>query len=150
MSSAVSADTISYDVHLGFWINWSHGRMQGATITLTRQSGGLLVAFLALFVSAAGTSFWRICCFFCHSILSKNTSQDGLYHQRQAVLRNTESAHQGLWTIILMGFAWRTTGFPFGRVLPIMAVAMIITIGFALSGMFIHGHGSLKGAHPAF
>lgn len=46
-----------YPIHLGFWTNWSHGRVKGATITLTHRNGALLTAFLALFVAFAGTSF---------------------------------------------------------------------------------------------
>ncbi|KAJ4292470.1 hypothetical protein N0V90_009132 [Kalmusia sp. IMI 367209] len=48
MSAVVNSDNGNYDVHLGFWINWSLGKMQGATFTTTKESGGLLIAFIAL------------------------------------------------------------------------------------------------------
>jgi hypothetical protein len=38
-------------VFLGIWTNWSHGSVAGLTLTTTLQNGGLLIAFLALFVS---------------------------------------------------------------------------------------------------
>jgi hypothetical protein len=38
-------------VYLGIWTNWSHGSVAGLTLTTTLQNGGLLIAFLALFVS---------------------------------------------------------------------------------------------------
>lgn len=37
-------------VFLGIWTNWSHGSVAGLTLTTTLQNGGLLIAFLALFV----------------------------------------------------------------------------------------------------
>jgi hypothetical protein len=46
--------TNNYDVHLGFWTNWSHGKVQGATVTMTRQHGGFLIAFLAIFIGMVG------------------------------------------------------------------------------------------------
>lgn len=46
--------TNNYEIKLGFWTNWSDGKILGATMTLTRQNGGYLIAFLAIFVGMAG------------------------------------------------------------------------------------------------
>jgi hypothetical protein len=35
------------NIHLGFWINWSQGRIAGATYTVSHRDGGFLIAFLA-------------------------------------------------------------------------------------------------------
>lgn len=108
MSSINSAKEDFYDVYLGFWINWSHGRVRGATITLSRNNGSLLIAFLALFVAASGKSFWRLLCFALHQATSAPaTPQDGFYHQRQAILRNSETAMQGGWEIFNSMIAWK-------------------------------------------
>jgi hypothetical protein len=48
------ASETNYEVKLGFWTNWSDGKILGATMTLTRQHGGFLIAFLAIFVGMAG------------------------------------------------------------------------------------------------
>lgn len=53
LRSAMSSTT-NYEVHLGFWTNWSHGQIQGATVTLTRRNGGFLIAFLAIFIGMVG------------------------------------------------------------------------------------------------
>ncbi|KAF2690971.1 hypothetical protein K458DRAFT_398912 [Lentithecium fluviatile CBS 122367] len=140
MSTLVSTDAGGYDVHLGFWTNWSHGKIQGATVTLSRQSGGLLIAFLALFVSATGTSFWRICCFLTHSIYSKDEPQDGLHHQRQAILRNTASAHQGLVSLLWVCYSWRKPKFPLRRILPLSLIAMLIAGAFAIAVLLSGKH----------
>jgi hypothetical protein len=45
-------------VYLGFWIDQSAGTVLGSTLTTTSRTGNLIVAFLAVFVSAAGSA----CC----------------------------------------------------------------------------------------
>lgn len=82
------AEVQEYPVYLGAWTNWSHGKISGLTITLTNQNGALLTAFLALFVTFTSTCFWRILSFTLHQHLSSSSAQDGLYHQRQSILRN--------------------------------------------------------------
>ncbi|KAK0614802.1 hypothetical protein DIS24_g11914 [Lasiodiplodia hormozganensis] len=43
-----------FDVYCGVWTNWSRGKVLGATLTLSREDGNLLIAFLAFFVTAVG------------------------------------------------------------------------------------------------
>jgi hypothetical protein len=70
MSSTVTKVVSDGDIYLGVWTNWRHGAVGGLTITLTRRDGGLLTAFLALFVGVVGTCFWRLSCFVLHWYLS--------------------------------------------------------------------------------
>lgn len=138
MSAIVNSDNGSYDVHLGFWINWSSGRMQGATFTTTRESGGLLVAFIALYVSTSGRSFWRVSCFLLHRMFSSHAPMDGLHHQRQVILRNADTAAQGLMTL-LYTLKWRRKASrPLRRILPVLLYAFIIWAAFTASGKSYH------------
>ena len=89
---------IGYDVYLGIWTNWSHGKIREATLTVSRRNGGLLTAFLALLVGVAGTSFWRIGCFFIHRYFSSKVAADALYHQRQVILRNSSNSQSGFFS----------------------------------------------------
>lgn len=57
----------------------------------SRSDGGLLSSFIALFVTFSGTCFWRLACFVLHLRFSSYRPEDGLYHQRQAILRNAAS-----------------------------------------------------------
>lgn len=59
---ADAVSTLHYSVHLGTWINWSRGRIMGATLTLDRRGGNLLIAFTAIFVGLVSERFWRIAC----------------------------------------------------------------------------------------
>ncbi|KAL9114279.1 MAG: hypothetical protein Q9227_001701 [Pyrenula ochraceoflavens] len=51
MSDTAVNSVSDASIYLGLWTNWSHGTVRGATITLTKRDGGLLIAFLALFIS---------------------------------------------------------------------------------------------------
>ncbi|KAH7115914.1 hypothetical protein B0J11DRAFT_538738 [Dendryphion nanum] len=129
----------AYHVQLGFWTNWSYGKIEGATLTLTRRQGGLLVAFLAIFVGAAGKSFWRVACFILHRMLSTPRPQDGIYHQLQAILRNSDTAQDAAWSLGQIIWAWRVPARfrrPFPRLIAIIILALFVSISFGVAGVF--------------
>ncbi|KAF1942114.1 hypothetical protein EJ02DRAFT_466095 [Clathrospora elynae] len=131
--------TNHYDVKLGFWTNWSHGKIQGATVTLTRQHGGFLIAFLAIFIGMVGKSFWRLGCFALHRYFSSAEAQDGLYHQRQIILRNSDTAQDGAWRLLTSMFAWRSgrrARKPILRLLPIILAAFTVSAAFGVASIF--------------
>ena len=138
MSSSVTQSVTNQEVYLGFWINWSYGSIRGATLTLTKRDGGLLLAFLALFVTIAGTCFWRIVCFVLHYKLSSESFKDGIYHQRQAILRNAANSTSGLWSLLQMNWVWRkhTQAQPYRRILPLIMFSVIIICVFILGSIF--------------
>lgn len=124
-------------VYLGTWINWSHGRIRGATLTLSRRDGGLLTAFLALFVGAVGTSFWRIGCFLIHRYFFSKHAADALYHQRQAILRNASNSQSGLVALLRTCWAWRRNSFAiYSRLFPSIFFAILTLFGFIIAGIF--------------
>lgn len=130
---------VDYHVHLGFWTNWSYGKVNGATLTLTRLNGGLLIAFIAIFIGAAGKSFWRISCFLLHRMLSSSRPQDGIYHQLQAVLRNSDTAQDAAWSLGQVIWAWRVPARfrnPFPRLIAILTLAILISVSFGVAGVF--------------
>ncbi|KAF1991805.1 hypothetical protein K402DRAFT_321910, partial [Aulographum hederae CBS 113979] len=125
------------DVHLGHWINWSKGPIQGSTLTLTRSDGTLLTAFIAVFVSYVSTRAWRIVCFAVHLMLFKETPQDAVYHQRQVLLRNSTNADAAIWDLGLIAQAWRRQkASSFVRILPFILLATVFGLGFAAAGIF--------------
>ncbi|KAN0073231.1 hypothetical protein V8E54_008451 [Elaphomyces granulatus] len=67
------------NIHVGFWTNWSHGRIAGATYTVTNRDGYFLIAFLASFITFVGTCFWRIISFIAHQYFSREDAQDAIY-----------------------------------------------------------------------
>jgi hypothetical protein len=137
MASVSRSGADYYDVQIGFWTNWSHGKIQGSTLTITRRDGNLLVAFVALFVAASGKSLWRLLCFLLHRYLSSPVPQDGLYHQRQAILRNAATPEDGSFRLLQVLWVWRKRARrPFLRVLPIAVSGMAMGIAFIVGGVF--------------
>ncbi|KAH9908442.1 hypothetical protein F4778DRAFT_717254 [Xylariomycetidae sp. FL2044] len=105
VNSAAATMSDPYPIHIGTWINWSRGRIMGATLTLERDDADLLIAFTAFFIAFVATRIWRIICFALHRLYSTASPQDAMYHQRQAILRNSASPEDGarllfelLWT----------------------------------------------------
>lgn len=133
------SDSTDYSaIYEGVWINWSRGRIFGSTITLNRRDGGLLISFIALFVTLVGTAFWRIICFAIHHYLSCEAPRDALYHQHQAILRNSANGASGLWSLGQVLWTWRhyKTHQPFRRILPAIILTTFFLGSFAVAGIF--------------
>jgi hypothetical protein len=98
---------IDNDIYTGFWVNRSRGKFQAATITLDQRMWNLFIAFIALFVGATARSIWKLVRFAVHLAHSTHTNEDGVHHQRQAVLRNTSLATDAVLQAIQIGLVWR-------------------------------------------
>lgn len=128
-----------YDIYTGTWTDWSRGRILGGTLTTTSTHGGLLIAFLSLYVTVAGTCFWRIGCFVFHYVYSTEAPRDAFYHQRQALLRNAASATTGITSLFQMFFAWRRAQPPKQsslRLLPLLVFTLVTLAVFAAASTF--------------
>ncbi|KAI0178465.1 hypothetical protein BJ166DRAFT_51477 [Pestalotiopsis sp. NC0098] len=124
-----------WPIRLGLWTNWTLGPTMGKTLTLTRQDADLLIAFTAFFIGWVGARFWRILCLVCHRMLSSKEPQDGLYHQRQVILRNSSSAEDGLWKSVQLLWHWRGAARSrLRRLLPICLMASACIAAFVTAG----------------
>lgn len=127
----------SSDVYTGIWTNWSRGIIAGATLTLDRGDANLLIASLAIFVGFIGTRIWRISCFVIHQLYSSQSATNGLYHQRQALLRNSPGATSGLTGLLAILWAWRHAGrAPCCQVLPVLLYTIFIIVALASASIF--------------
>lgn len=133
-------------VFLGIWTNWSQGKTFGSTITMTQYNGNLLIAFLALFVSFVGTSLWRIIGYMLHRIFSTNAAQDGVYHQRQAILRNAANATDAIWDLTSILWNSRRETRSYRRLMPSLATAVFSVSAFAVAGIFSSKMATLTGS----
>ena len=139
MSSGVNQSAVLENtIHIGLWTDWSHGSIAGATLTLTKRDGGLLIAFVALFVTVTGERFWSIVSFIAHMILSREAPQDGIYHQRQAILRNSSSSSSGLWKLLRISWAWRRhrNASLFKQTFPSLLLSFVILPAFTVASIF--------------
>lgn len=124
-----------FPVYTGVWTNWSRGKILGATLTLNRQDADLLIAFTAFFIAFIATRTWRILCFCLHRLSSTSGPRDIIYHQRQAILRNSSSPENSIYLFWQLLWATRHRKKAL-RVLPIISTAVICVMFFALAGGF--------------
>lgn len=99
---------MSSHVFIGPWINWAHGPIAGATLTLKERDGSLLIAFIAFFVTLIGAQLFKTLAYFFHQTRSTDSPQDGLYHQQQIIFRNTVTPMGAAWSFLQQAWAWRS------------------------------------------
>jgi hypothetical protein len=137
MSSSVVKSISQGQVYLGVWTNWSHGSVDGLTLTLTHRSGGFLIAFIAIFTAVTGNSLWRIMSYTIHQYLSQQGPQDALYHQRQAILRNSSTGASAFYKQSRLLWAWRKSNVNgYRRIPPVLILSGLVTLGFAVASVF--------------
>ena len=126
-------------VYLGAWVNWTDGRILGATLTVTSRAGAYLIAFLALFVRIAGGHLWTITAYLTFLYRSKLHDQDIYYHQQQAVLRNTVTETGAIIGLVKIARHWHGNSYvqqPYGRAAPILLAAATHLAAFFAAGIF--------------
>jgi hypothetical protein len=142
-SDAMESVVRENNIHIGFWINWSHGRIAGATYTVTHRNGNFLIAFLSFFIVFVGTCFWRIISFISHQYFSREDAQDAIYHQRQVIFRNSNTSGAGLYQLLRMLWAWRRhrsdRASPFRRIFPSLLLGFFTLSTFLVASIFSSG-----------
>lgn len=138
-STASSDLNYTGTVHLGTWVNWSRGPVFGATLTLTTSNGNLLISFTAFFVTFVAARFWRITCLGFHRFYSTPEPRDVFHHQRQVILRNSETPETSFWRLAELGWSRRHSGSErrsFLRLLPVLLSSVVCITAFALASVF--------------
>lgn len=76
-------------------------------------------------------------CFAIHLQFSSRSAEDGLYHQRQALLRNTANGITGLGKILQISWTWRKHARRVCyRVLPLLLSTILSVTAFGVAGVF--------------
>ncbi|KAI0550607.1 hypothetical protein F4679DRAFT_541993 [Xylaria curta] len=129
-----SQDAEYYPVRLGIWTSWSRGPVSGSTLTLRRQEDDLLIVFAALFVAFISTRGWRIISFAFHRYYASSTPQEAVYHQHQAILRNSSDPQSSI--LLLTGLIWtnRINKRKVIRLLLTILVAVVYSVAFTGAG----------------
>ncbi|KAI0508646.1 hypothetical protein F5B22DRAFT_638534 [Xylaria bambusicola] len=124
-----------YPIRLGMWTNWSRGQIMGSTLTLQRRDADLLIAFIGFLIAFFATRAWRILCFVFHRYYSTPLPQDAIYHQHQAILRNSSSPEDGI--NLLLRLLWESRHSK-GRLRPLSTatVATCCLTVFTIAGGF--------------
>ncbi|TVY89260.1 hypothetical protein LAWI1_G005934 [Lachnellula willkommii] len=126
-------------IHTGPWKNYSEIASIGATITLTTRDAAFLLALLAIIVTVAGSSIWRIVRYFSHQARSNpNLQHDAVFIQQQAILRNATSALSAAWAFARLSYSWRKhqRTSRSSHTFLFLAVSIIIFTAFAVASIF--------------
>lgn len=124
-------------IYTGVWTNHAYGRVNGLTLTLSNRNGAVLIAFLAIVVQVLGGYFWAITSRIVFVLRSKHSGH-GLYHQQQAILRNTTSSASATWQFLRTGLTWRQSSSSVSIIhaIALAAVAATIGAGFTIAAIF--------------
>lgn len=120
------------EIYQGFWTNRIDGHIKGATLTLSREGGAYIIAFLALFVHMAGSSFWRLASFAIFYIRAHPKLDNNVILQQQTVFRNSTSAVgslRGFFRVSIRSREWKKN-------MPVILWAGINVAGFLVAGIF--------------
>ena len=87
-------------------------------------------------MTIVGSHLWLITCYVVHYCFSSSRPRNGLYHQCQAVLRNSPGPASTLFTLIQLGWIWRKSASPYSQLPPIILLAILLAVGNALASGF--------------
>ncbi|KAK2005729.1 hypothetical protein LZ32DRAFT_671261 [Colletotrichum eremochloae] len=128
---------MAYQIYTGVWTDWSLGRVRGATITLSARDGALLLAFIAIFVTVIAARLWRVITFICHQVLASDGKHDGLYYQRQFILRNIPAPVPASWLFLQQAWHWRgRAARPILRTMPWAVFGLFYAVILGLAAIF--------------
>ena len=122
--------------YVGFWVNWSKGRILGATLTVSERKAALLTNGLALFVQLAGSQLWDIIKYASYRLRARDKPHDAFFYQQQAILRNCSSADT-IVGLLSISRAWRSRRTrPLRRCLVLLIFAGVHAGGFIVAAIF--------------
>ncbi|KAG4433183.1 hypothetical protein IFR05_011343 [Cadophora sp. M221] len=98
----------NYKIATGRWENYSNKGWLAASLTLDVQTGAILIAATATFITIVGARFWTILSFCIHQIRASSLERDGIHHQHQVIYKNT-SQLSTFWLLTRVAWAWRGT-----------------------------------------
>lgn len=79
-----------------------------------------------------------IFCFIIHQVRSDPQPRDGLYHQRQVLLRNDPSAFTTLVNLLRLSWTWKQRAAqPWGRHIPLIALCIVHIAFFAVASLLV-------------
>lgn len=109
----------------------------GATLTLPRQWGVILIAFMALFIRFAGSHLWNIVCFVIHQIRATPDDHCDTHRQIQVILRSETSESRVLKDMIKIG--WNRRHVPPATLctyIPLLCITGLHMLAISAAGLF--------------
>lgn len=96
-------------VKRGYWINLSHGKIMGQTLTTDTNTGAIVIALLAVSTALAVSHLWNIVTFIYHQARADGRPADGLFRQQQALLRTMPTPSAMMVDSLKLLITWKNT-----------------------------------------
>jgi len=93
----------SVQPYIGTWHDHANGIW---TLTLPEREAGVLAATLIIFAGFVASQAWSITKFILHQARAGEGVRDGLWHQQQVTIRNSNSHLHALWSLLSLAGAW--------------------------------------------
>ncbi|KAH7087776.1 hypothetical protein FB567DRAFT_353579 [Paraphoma chrysanthemicola] len=94
-------------VKKGFWINRAHGQVMGQTLTVEARTGTVIVALLTILASIGTAQLWNLFTFLLHQYQADGQDADGLFWQRQALLRTMPTPTALMADSLKLSWTWK-------------------------------------------
>ncbi|KAL5610921.1 hypothetical protein FOBRF1_007038 [Fusarium oxysporum] len=124
-------------IFIGAWRNHSNGVL---TLTLKEREAGVLSAALVIFLGFVAARCWNIIKYVLHQIRARSQFGDGLHHQLQALLRNSDNHSQTSWQTIQLAMAWRShlgLSSAVRCISLVLSVSLCSLVGWSLGRLFL-------------
>jgi hypothetical protein len=113
------------------------GRVLGSTLTVPDQYAFIINSLFTIFVTAIGGYTWSIICYVFYQFRATQDERDGLYHEKQVILRTGLPATTLLWRFLRLAWAWRShTSHAFLRTGPLASITLFHILVVLLLGTF--------------
>jgi len=120
----------------GFWIDYTHGPVFGATVTLSSSDANLIIAVLSVLVTFTGSHLWDLIAFIRFWMGASSQPRSAFYHQLQILVRNITSPGAFLLKIAFIRWSWRSRSYLFS-VAAVAVPAILCSAGFLVAGIFV-------------
>lgn len=124
-------------VHRGGWRNWDKNAPTGGQITMLKDDAELLSIFIGIFLVFVAAGLWTLIAYFIFQLNRRmrqkqaGSAFDGLYHQKQTILRNGTSDVAIGSSFLKLWLAWGSSPNVMKSTLPIVVLALA-SFGFFL------------------
>jgi hypothetical protein len=120
-------------VYEGFWTNNAIPGIWGWTWTLKTSTANFLLVALGIFLGFVGNAIWNILAFVLHQCYARQDPGNGVHHEIQLILRNSNKSFNAVWEFIRLAWHYRKSSIV--KPLSLSLVALLCAAGSIVAGI---------------
>jgi hypothetical protein len=144
----------SIPVYVGFWTDWSHGSIWGASLTVKYSTGNFILATTAVFITIVGGFVWSITAYAIHQCLVRRKQipvaqlnqlqppdsahlkrSEVIRLQEQLIFRNSKEPFAAVEEIFRLQHTWWSQGRRSIAKFHTIIYPLVISTGFIVAGV---------------